>query len=109
AATSPAPRSRLTAASHRVCFERRSASRSRRHVGRAEELQSSIVAHPSHRLRRVGPEHARLQGVIQETLRPAGLERSVSRPWPLTPVYKLSFQIREFWRYPKRSALRMYD
>ena len=38
AATSPAPRSRLTAAFHRVCFERRSASRSRRHVGRAEEL-----------------------------------------------------------------------
>ncbi len=54
AATSPAPPSRLTAAFHRVCFERRSASRC--HVGRGEELQRSIVASPSHRPQCVGTD-----------------------------------------------------
>ena len=47
-ATSPAPPSRLTAAFPRVCFERRSVNRSRRQVVRAEELQRSLVARPSH-------------------------------------------------------------
>src|SRR5262249_30541668 len=46
---------------------------------RNAQVRPGVVRVVRGRLRCVGPEHARLQGVLQETLRPAGLERSFSR------------------------------
>ncbi len=80
------PRSRLTAAFHRVCFERRSASRSRRHVGRAEELERSIVARPSHRPRRVGPTRFSMPSAKRPGPEGSTMDPLPRRPQPARPA-----------------------